>query len=98
MPEYIQIVEYQTSDIDSVRRVVNERSYDDGTPKPLSVAVVADRDRAGTYASILRFSSYEEAMEHSESASTKALLEKLEPLMTGERRFYNLDVIEDMQP
>jgi len=33
MPEYIQIVEYQTSDIDSVRRVVNERSYGDGTPE-----------------------------------------------------------------
>ena len=98
MPEYIQIVEYQTSDFDTIRRLAKERSYDDGTPKPLSVTVVADRDRAGTYASILRFSSYEEAMEHSEAASTKALLEKLNPLMTGERRFYNLDVVEDMKP
>jgi quinol monooxygenase YgiN len=98
MPEYIQIVEYETSDIDAVRRLASERSYDDGTPKPLSVAVVADRDRSGTFATILRFSSYEDAMKHSESESTKALLEKLAPLMTGERRFYNLDVLEDTQP
>jgi hypothetical protein len=98
MPEYIQIVEYEASDIDTVRRLASERSYDDDTPKPLSVTVVADRDRSGTYASILRFSSYEEAMKHSESESTKALIEKLTPLMTGGPRFYNLDVIEDAQP
>jgi len=98
VPEYIQVVEYQTSDIDAVRRLASERSYDEGTPKPLSVTVVADRDRPGTFASILRFSSYEEAMKHSESKSTQALLEKMAPLMTGDRRFYNLDVIEDAQP
>lgn len=96
MPEYIQIVEYQTSDFDTVRRLAGERHYDDETPKPLSVTAVADRDRAGTYATILRFASYEDAMKHSESASTHALIEKLAPLMTGEQRFYNLDVIEDM--
>ncbi len=98
MPQYIQVVEYQTSDIDAVRRIASERSYDEGTPKPLSVTVVADRDRPGTFASILRFSSYEDAMKHSEAESTHALVEKMAPLMTGERRFYNLDVIEDTQP
>jgi hypothetical protein len=98
MPEYIQIVEYESSDFDSVRRLASERSYEQGTPKPLSVTVVADRDRVGTYATILRFSSYEDAMKHSEAESTHALMEKLAPLMKGERRFYNLDVVEDTQP
>ena len=98
MPHYIQVVEYQTSDIDAVRRIASERSYDEGTPKPLSVTVVADRDRPGTFASILRFSSYADAMKHSEAESTHELVEKMAPLMTGERRFYNLDVIEDTQP
>jgi hypothetical protein len=98
MPEYIQILEYQTSDIDSIRQAASERSYDDGTPKPMSVTVTQDRDRPDTYATILRFKSYEEAMQHSEAASTKALIEKIAPLMTGERRFYNLDVIADEQP
>jgi hypothetical protein len=37
-------------------------------------------------------------MKHSEAESTHALVEKMAPLMTGERRFYNLDVIEDTQP
>ena len=98
MPEYIQILEFQTSDIDTMRKLANERSYEDGTPKPLSVTIVADRDRTGTYATILRFASYEEAMQHSDAASTKALVEKMTPQMNGERRFYNLDVIEDMHP
>jgi predicted ATP-dependent endonuclease of OLD family len=95
MAEYIQIVEFQTSNLDEVRRLARERGYEDGTPKPLSVTVVADRDRTGTYATILRFSSYDEAMQHSEAPSTQELMAKLGPLMTGERRFYNLDVVED---
>lgn len=98
MADYIQIVEYETSDPEQMRQLANERDYEDGTPKPSAITVVADRDRKGTYATILRFSSYEEAMQHSEAPSTKALIEKMAPLMTGERRFYNLDVIEDAQP
>jgi hypothetical protein len=98
MPEYIQIVEYETKDIDEVRRLASDRSYEDATPKPRAITVVADRDRPGTYATILRFSSYEDAMKHSEAASTQSLMQKLAPLMTGERRFYNLDVIDDAQP
>jgi len=46
---------------------------------------------------MLRF-SYEDAMRHSEAASTHELLERLAPYMTGERRFYNLDVIDGGQP
>ena len=47
---------------------------------------------------MLRFDSYEAAMQHSEAASTHELLEKLAPFMQGERRFYNLDVLEDESP
>lgn len=95
--DYVQIVEYECTDIDAMRKVARGRDYGDA-PKPKSVTIVRDRDRAGTYATILRFDSYEAAMQHSEAASTHELLEKLAPYMKGERRFYNLDVLEDETP
>jgi hypothetical protein len=97
MPEYIQIVVYQCDDIDEVRRLASERRLDD-TPTPSQVLVLRDRDRPGTYATMLRFDSYEDAMKHSEAASTHELLEKLAPHMKGERRFYNLDIIDETTP
>lgn len=95
--DYVQIVEYQCRDIDAMREIARNREYGDA-PRPTSVTIVRDRDRADTFATILRFSSYEDAMEHSEAQSTHDLLEELAPFMTGERRFYNLDVLEDTAP
>jgi quinol monooxygenase YgiN len=93
--EYIQIVEYQADDIDAVIEAANSVPVPDDVPKPISVTVVRDRDRPGTYASILRFESYEAAMRHSESDATHERIAKLDPLMKGDRRFYNLDVIDE---
>ena len=95
MAEYIQIVEYQSDDIDAVIKAANSVPVPDGVPKPISVAVVRDRDRPDTYASILRFSSYEDAMRHSESDATHERIAKIAPFMKGERRFYNLDVLDE---
>lgn len=95
MAEYIQIVEYQSDDIDAVIEAANSVPVPDGVPKPLSVSVVRDRDRPGTYATILRFKSYEDAMRHSESDATHERIAKIGPLTKGERRFYNLDVIDE---
>jgi len=60
--------------------------------------VVRDRDRPGTYATILRFKSYEDAMHHSESDATHERIAKLGSLMKGDTRFYNLDVLDEMNP
>lgn len=98
MGEYIQIVEYQSDDIDAVIEAANSVPVPDGVPKPTSVAVVRDRDRPGTYATILRFKSYEEAMRHSESDATHERVAKIGPLMKGETRFYNLDVLDERHP
>lgn len=54
-----------------------------------------DRDRPGTYATILRFNSYEEAMRHSESDATRERIAKLGPLMKGNTRSYNLDILDE---
>jgi hypothetical protein len=96
--EYIQIVEYQSDDIDAVIEAANSVPVPEGVPKPSSVIVVRDRDRAGTYATILRFSSYEDAMRHSESDATHERIAKLGSLMKGETRFYNLDILDERQP
>jgi hypothetical protein len=95
--EFIQIVQYQTSNIDEVIAVARG-GYPDGAVKPSSVTVMKDRDRPNTYATLLRFDSYEDAMAHSESDSTHERLERLAPLMVGERRFYNLDIVDEYQP
>jgi hypothetical protein len=96
--EYIQIVEYQSEDIDAVIKTANGVPVPDGVPKPTSVIVVRDRDRPGTYATILRFNSYEDAMRHSESDATHERIAKLGPLMKGETRFYNLDILDETNP
>ena len=57
MAEYIQIVEYESDDIDAVVRAANSVPVPSDVPKPSSVIVVRDRDRPGTYATILRFNS-----------------------------------------
>ena len=98
MAEYIQIVEYQTDDIDAVREAANSVPIPDGVPKPSSITLVRDRDRPGTYATILRFNSYEEAMAHSESDATHERVSKIKPLMKGENRFYNLDILDETHP
>lgn len=98
MAEYIQIVEYQSDDIDAVIEAANSVPVPDDVPKPSSVVVVRDRDRPGTYATILRFNSYEDAMRHSESDATRQRIEKIGQLTKGERRFYNLDVLDERNP
>ena len=98
MPEYIQIVEYRSDDIDAVINAANSVPVPDDVPKPRSVLVVRDRDRPGTYATILRFDSYDDAMRHSESSATHERIAKIGPFMKGETRFYNLDLLNETNP
>lgn len=98
MAEYIQIVEYESDDIDAVIKAANSVPVPDDVPKPSTVIVVRDRDRPGTYATILRFNSYEEAMRHSESDATHERIAKLGSLMKGSTRFYNLDILDERNP
>jgi hypothetical protein len=96
--EYIQIVEYESDDIDAVISAANSVPVPSDVPKPTSMIVVRDRDRPGTYATILRFNSYEDAMRHSESDATHERIAKIGPLMKGDTRFYNLDVLDETNP
>ena len=95
MGEYIQIVEYESDDIDAVIEAASSVPIPDGVPKPTSVTVVRDRDRPGMYATIHRFNTNQDAMAHSDSDATHERIAKISPLTKGDRRFYNLDVLNE---
>jgi hypothetical protein len=98
MTEYIQMVEYESDDIEALMWAANSVPVPDGVPKPISVMVARDRDRPGTYATIHRFKSYEEAMRHSETDATRERMAKIGPFVKSGPRFYRLDILDEELP
>jgi len=96
--EYIQIVEYEPDDIDALMKAANTVPVPDGVPEPTSVMVMRDRDRPGTFATIHRFKSYDEAMRHSQADATRERMAKMGPFVKGGPRFYNLDLLDEEIP
>ncbi len=97
--EFIQIIEYQTSKPDEVQALGDELMAargDDPGGAALKVVATADRDRPGTYLTIVRFPSYEAAMENSQREDTAAMAARMAELCDGPPKFYNLDVVTEM--
>jgi quinol monooxygenase YgiN len=98
MAGFIQIIEFQTSRIDEIQALVDERSP---ALQPGStvhqVTVTADRDRPGYYLSIAEFDSYESAMENSNRPETSEFAAQMAKLCDGPPKFYNLDVYRVME-
>lgn len=98
--EFVQVIEFETSKYDEVRAIGEEfaeRRQTTGGPKPISILLCKDRDRPNTYANIVRFASYEEAMENSASADTSEMAGRMGALCENVR-FYNLDVEGEITP
>ena len=71
--EFVQVIEYQTSKPDEMAALAEEflaQRAEDGGPAPSMVLVVGDRNRPNTYLTIVRFPSYEAAMENSQRDDT----------------------------
>ena len=98
MADFIMMVEYETDDIDSVNSLVASIPVPGDVPKPTSVVNVRDRDRPETFATILRFNSYEEAIRRSESDANRERIAKLSLIAKGEIRFRYLEVINEINP
>ncbi len=99
MAGFIQIIEYQTSRIDEVQALIEERrSQMAGDTTVRRGTLTADRDRPGYYLSIIEFDSYESAMENSNRPETRELAASMAKLCDGPPTFYNLDVRETWQP
>jgi len=93
MGKFLQIIEYQTSRFDEVR-ALGESQRDSGS-LARRVIVTADRERPGTYLTIVEFDSYESAMQNSSRPETQAFAEQMQKLADGPPTFYNLDVQDE---
>ena len=92
MGRFVQIIEYQTSRFDEVLALGKERERNDMDSLARRVTVTADRDRPGTYLTIVEFDSAESAEENSKRPETQQFAEQMAKLADGPPKFYNLDL------
>ncbi|MET4093533.1 hypothetical protein [Arthrobacter sp. UYCu712] len=94
MARFVQIIEFQTSRIEEIEEL-GRPSRTDGSTAPTfgRIVATADRDRPGTYFTIVEFESYESAMENSGRPETSDFAAKMAALCDGPPVFRNLDVI-----
>jgi len=97
MGKFVQIIEYQTSRFDEVLALGREREASDKESLARRVTVTADRDRPGTYLTIVEFDSYEAAMENSKRPETQQFAEQMSKLGDGPPKFYNLEVKDSFE-
>lgn len=96
MAKFVQIIEFQTARFDDGEELVDRWLEDTQGKRTATRSVtVQDRDRPGTYLTIVEFPSYEDAMRNSELPETQALSEALAKLADGPPVFRNLDVVRE---
>jgi len=96
--EFVQIVEFTTAKMDEVESTLDEyraKREAAGAPMPVQVLQCQDRDQPNTYLAVVRFASYEAAMENSNHPDTAAMAERLAELCDSPPQFRNLDLIRD---
>jgi hypothetical protein len=94
--EFVQIVEFRTSDIDALRERGRAYEQEMGGDRAGRAMVCADRDNPGRYFIIGRFGSYDDAMRNSEDPRTQALAGDMAKIADGPPTFYNLDLIDEI--
>jgi len=82
MAKFIQIMEYQTTQIDQIRGLA-EQIKQSGSGSAPRVSVTEDRDRLGHYLNIVEFDSYEEARANSDSPEVSAFAAEMAALCQG---------------
>jgi quinol monooxygenase YgiN len=98
MPQFVQIMEFDTSRIDEVEALSRNMQEERGDALLATKATVtADRDHPGHYYVIVEFNSYEEAMKNSSDPATSRYAEKMSELLDGPPIFHNLDVVSVME-
>jgi len=98
MASFVQLVEFETDDIEACKETLEKflGEHPDVITSSSSTWT-EDRERRGTYVSIIEFPSYEKAMEQSNSAEMTEMTQRLGRLIKGPARFRNLDVISVMK-
>ena len=95
MAGFIQIIEYRTSRFDEVKALGEERARADTGSLARRVTATENRDKPGTYMTIVEFDSYEAAMENSKRPETQDFAEQMMKLCDGPPTFHNLDVRDE---
>jgi alpha-acetolactate decarboxylase len=92
MAGFVQIIEYKTSRFDEVKALGESMRESDSGSLARQVTVTENRDKPGTFMTIVEFDSYESAMKNSSRPETAQFAEQMQKLCDGAPTFYNLDV------
>jgi len=92
--EFVQIIEMQTKRFDEIEKLHEAwLAETEGTRTAGTELVVKDRDRPDTYQVIVRFPSYEAAMENDKLPATQKFAEELNGMLDAPPVFRNLDLV-----
>jgi hypothetical protein len=93
---FLQIIEFRTSDISAVNKVVDQFiAKTEGKRTSTRALITEDRDRPGTYLNVVEFPSYEAAMENSKLPETSEIARRLAELCDGPPTFRNLNIVRE---
>ncbi|WP_236825031.1 MULTISPECIES: hypothetical protein [unclassified Blastococcus] len=91
---YIQLIEFRTSRREELLELARRWSGDaTGNGTADATWLCTDRDDPGAWRLIVRFPSYDAAMQNSQRAETDAMSREFAALCDGEPVFRNLDVV-----
>jgi hypothetical protein len=93
--EFVQIIEYRTSKPEEMQALSDKyraKRQAEGGPGPVQVFAGKDRDQDDVYLTIVRFPSYEVAMENSQREDTGELAASMAALADGPPTFRNIDL------
>ena len=97
--DFVQILEFKTSKFDEIDAALQEyrtKREAAGAPMPVAVLQCKDRDQPDTYVAVVRFASYEAAMENSNHPDTAAMAARIADLCDSPPSFRNLDLLTQM--
>src|SRR3954447_26953832 len=92
MAGFVQIIEYKTARFDEVRALGESVAEQDPGSLAQRITASENRDKPGTYMTIVEFDSYESAMKNSKRPETAQFAEQMMKLCDGPPTFYNPDV------
>jgi uncharacterized protein (DUF1330 family) len=97
MPGFVQIMEFDTSNIEGIDDLGRQLQAELGDKFLARRATTTeDRERRGHYYVIVEFDSYEEAMANSENPLTSKYAEEAGKLLESPLTFHDLDVVTVM--
>lgn len=93
---FVQVIEYQTSDLDGVRRVNDEwKTATEGKRTAKRIVLGKYRDQADRICEMVFFDSRDDAMRNSDLPETQEYARKLGDLVEGEPQFFDIDIVDD---